>query len=221
MDNINSHLSSLDEGLRGQEQAFSAIMDEKLQILSKTSANWRADFQSNDTRLKASQDSSGDLYGTLDDQKVVLYPISSSQRDSRVGPRHVTLYSKLSANTLVHSFYGLADRNGQLYAVMQDLRTAKSLGSCLTDPQFSDTRDRLRVAYDVAQTVAYLHSVEILVRSLSDQNVVLTKDNGEWKPVLTRLDQARLVSSRALLKVTQLTSEVPRGYIFCGSRHSV
>ncbi|KAK3391180.1 kinase-like domain-containing protein [Podospora didyma] len=192
VDDINSHLSSLDEGLRGQEKVFSAIMDEKLQILSKTSAKWRADFQSNDTRLKASQDSSGDLSGTLDGQRVVLYPISSNQRDSRVGPRHVTLYSKLSANTSVHSFYGLADRNGQLYAVMQDLRTAKSLGSCLADPQFSDARDRLRVAYDVAQTMAYLHSVEILVRSLSDQNVVLTREDREWKPVLTRLDQARL-----------------------------
>jgi hypothetical protein len=192
VDNIDSHLSSLDDGLKGQGEAFSAIMDEKLKILSQTTATWRIDFQSNDARLKVSQDVSGDLAGTLNGQKVVCYPISSNQRDSRVGPRHVTLYSKLSANTSVHPFYGLADKNGQLYAVMQDLRTAKPLGSCLKDDQFSGIKDRLRIAYDIAQTVAYLHSVEILVRSLSDQSVVLTPENNEWKPVLMRLDQARL-----------------------------
>ena len=141
-----------------------------------------------------SKESSDEITGTLNNDNIVCYPISSIQMDCRIGHRHVTLYSKLSANTLVHPFYGIADRSGKLYAVMQDLRTSKSLGASLEDPQFTDMRDRLRIAYDIAQTLAYLHSVEILIRSLSDKNILLVQEGSRWKPILTNLDEARLVS---------------------------
>jgi hypothetical protein len=48
--------------------------------------------------------------------------------------------------------------------------------------------------YD-SKTVAYLHSVEILVKSLSDETVLLIQENNSWTPIVTGLEQARQVSA--------------------------
>jgi hypothetical protein len=61
------------------------------------------------------------------------------------------------------------------------------------DPKF-----RVMVAYNLAKTVTHLHSVQTLIKNRSDKNVLLVQEEVEdetvWKPILTDLDQARLVS---------------------------
>src|SRR5258708_2856203 len=54
----------------------------------------------------------------------------------------------------------------------------------------------LRLAYELANTVAYLHSVGIIVKNISDTNVVVVKLEGgsRLQPRLTNLEQARRVS---------------------------
>ena len=57
---------------------------------------------------------------------------------------------------------------------------------------------RLRLAYEVASAVAYLHSVDIVVKNISDVNIVLKRlrleDGRRFLPYLTNLEDARTVS---------------------------
>lgn len=196
---VDEMKSRIGESLKNQEESIRNIMQEKQMIASRKAASWSIDYPPGDARLQVSKDAGGSYSGHLNGEPVVCIPISSTTRDSRVGPRHVILYSRLSANTLVHPFYGVADSDGSLFAVMKDLRSAKALGNSLKDTIFNDDLGRVRIVYDLAQTIAYLHSVDILVRSLSDDKVLLFDDKGRWKPILTDLDKARLVREETLL----------------------
>jgi hypothetical protein len=128
---------------------------------------------------------------------VVCEPVKEDlMRYGEKGPRHVLIYAQLSANTLVHPFYGIAQRFGQRWAVMKDLRECPTLGAAIRDgrlPQF--VLERLGIAHDIAKTIEYLHSVEVLVKRLSDKTVLLSSDHGEVVPYLTDLERARLVSA--------------------------
>ncbi len=58
---------------------------------------------------------------------------------------------------------------------------------------------RLEIAHDVAKAVAYLHSVDVLVKRLSDRTVLLSIDSGGIiTPYLTDLERARLVGDYAI-----------------------
>ena len=188
-----SSLQSQMEDIRKQQEDMQSIIDEKMMIASMKSASWTITYPPNDQRLKLSGSMRGSIPGTLDGKAVLCVTVSTTLIDSRVGPRHVTLYSKLSANTLVHPFYGLAEQGDRVLAVMKDLSACKTLGASLGDKTFTMIIDRVRIAYDLAHTLAYLHSVDILVRSLSDENILLVQSDGTWKPTLTNLDKARMV----------------------------
>ena len=72
-------------------------------------------------------------------------------------------------------------------------QTRKSAETSLNDSDFKELKARLMVAFDIAHTVAYLHAAEILVKNLSDVDVVLIKEKERWKPILTNLERARFV----------------------------
>ncbi|KAH7231655.1 kinase-like domain-containing protein [Fusarium redolens] len=111
------------------------------------------------------------------------------------GPRHVAIYSKLSARCLVHPFYGIARYNGMRWLVFQNLRGSPSLASALSDERcLEEVMDRVKVAADVATTMTYLHSVEILLKSLTDQTVLLVTENSQLVPYLTEIDRARMMN---------------------------
>ncbi|KAH8689275.1 hypothetical protein GQ44DRAFT_720472 [Phaeosphaeriaceae sp. PMI808] len=78
---------------------------------------------------------------------------------------------------------------------MKDLRKAPTLAGAIQDGKLpQSTLERLGIAHEVAKTVVYLHSVEVLVKRLSDKTVLLTSENGTFKPYLTDLENARLVN---------------------------
>jgi hypothetical protein len=62
------------------------------------------------------------------------------------------------------------------------------------------------VAFDIAHTVAYLHAADILVKNLSDVDVVLIKEKERWKPILTNVERARFVGQPGSDPHTLLTS---------------
>jgi len=159
----------------------------------------KINFPNDDRRLKVEQDGEGFLNGTLDNMKVICQPINTSEMKYGKAARIAYIYSMLAGNTLVHGYHGLAERNDRVWAVMDDLRDSKSIHSLIKDGVLpTDPKVRLMVAYDLSKTVAYLHSVQILIKNLSDKNVLLVQEEVEegtaWKPILTDLDQARLVS---------------------------
>ena len=113
----------------------------------------------------------------------------------RSGSRHVEVYKRISVGALVQSFYGICERNGKKYAVMEDLRNQPTLAVAIKSNLLpNDSPTRTRIAYDLANTLAYLHSVGIIIKSMSDDNVVLRKlDGGNFQPCLTNLETARMV----------------------------
>ena len=195
---IDSDVKAL---LKDQEHVRS-VMDAKK---ATGAAEWKIEFPEWDTRLSIKRDGKGYI-GTVrwrqSTDRVVLNPIDEAVRNngSGFGPRAVKLYSLLSsANTVVHRFDGIhVAEDGVCYAVMEDVTKAKTLGKSRRDPQFQPIAIRLRIIYDLAKTLAYLHSVSILVRCLSDRNVKLIERNRRWKPVLMDLEEGRLVGDGIL-----------------------
>jgi hypothetical protein len=90
---------------------------------------------------------------------------------------------------------------------MEDLEGPNSLFVCLQDA-FSDkiaelTRTRrLRLCYEIALSVAYLHSVSIVVKVISTKSIYLREVNGDLIPVLTNLEYARQVPYSYTLPLT-------------------
>ena len=113
----------------------------------------------------------------------------------RSGSRHVEIYKRISVGALVQSFYGICERNGKKYAVMEDLRNQPTLAVAIESKLLpNDGSTRMRIAYDLANTIAYLHSVGIIIKSMSDDTVVLRRlDGGTFQPCLTNLETARMV----------------------------
>ncbi|KAL3460053.1 kinase-like domain-containing protein [Aspergillus heterothallicus] len=188
---------------------LAAIMD-KLQILDdlkkvanrETSPELKIDFPEDDSRLLITGADNRDqlLYGTLASPSgartnVLCEPIQDSIMNyAQAGPRHVLIYGRISANTLVHPFYGLAQRRGRKWAVMKDMRASRTLAQEITDNHLPDSvLDRVAIAHQIAATVEYLHSVEVLIKRLSDAKVLIDRENGFIKPYLTDLEQARLI----------------------------
>jgi hypothetical protein len=159
------------------------------------------DFEVGDARLQITTETLEELVGTLRLSDSRTVPIvctkvkESLMRVGEKGPRHVSIYSKLSARCLVHPFYGIARYNGIRWLVFQNLRGSPSLASALSDEGcLKEIMDRVKVAADVATTMTYLHSVEILLKSLTDQTVLLVTENSQPVPYLTEIDRARMVA---------------------------
>lgn len=124
------------------------------------------------------------------------------------GAHHVAIYSRLSANILVHQFYGIAKKFDRRWAVMQDLRDVQTLSAAITSKSLPEAViGRLNIAYDIAKTIAYLHSVDIVVKRLSDQNIRLVQKENVYTPYLTHLERARLVRGpcRKILKANSMS----------------
>jgi serine/threonine protein kinase len=71
----------------------------------------------------------------------------------------------------------------------------RSVAEAIRDGKLpQSTLERLAIVHEVAKIIEYLHSVEVLVKRLSDKNILLASENGTLKPYLTDLESARLVS---------------------------
>lgn len=160
----------------------------------------KIDFQEGDQRLNIVPDGSG-FSGTFEGRAIVLANVNEDEmKVGRSGSRHVEIYKRISVGALVQSFYGIHERSGKKYAVMEDLRKELTLSRAIEANLLpDDLQTRIRIAYELANTLAYFHSAGILVKSLSDDTVVLRKlVDGTFQPCLTNLETARMVSVLAL-----------------------
>ncbi|CVL07488.1 uncharacterized protein FMAN_14391 [Fusarium mangiferae] len=212
LDSKEDVLKLLDESrlqLDRTDQYHAEILD-KLSILEDIKKNQEGigatddaavDFEFGDARLQITTETPEEIAGTLrlsDSHSVSIVCTKVKESLMRIGekgPRHVAIYSKLSARCLVHPFYGIARYNGMRWLVFQNLRGSPSLASALSDEGcLQEVMDRVKVAADVAATMTYLHSVEILLKSLTDQTVLLVTENSQLVPYLTEIDRARMMN---------------------------
>jgi hypothetical protein len=176
-----------------------AVLDEQHPAkLSDLEVNFRRD----DGRLKILgrvSDRPPRISATLDDMPVICIPsLTSTKHYSSRLPRLIRIYSKISAMTLVQPFYGIAeigDPEFKHWALMQDLSQNISLAQAIQAKALPKTLpDRLKIAYELSKTVAYLHSVQILIKSMTDANIILRAGEGNvLEPVVTNLEEAREV----------------------------
>ena len=178
------------------------ILDElKKDLAGKQPNRLEITFSQDDTRLSVIEAGGNILTGSLElgdcgPTDVVGVPIQEDlMRFGEKGPRHVLIYGHLSASTLVHPFWGIAERFGHRWAIMKDLRQSPSLMDSIKAKSLPEAPlKRLQIVHDIVKTVAYLHSVKILLKRLSDETTVLWTDGqGMVTPYLTDLERARLV----------------------------
>jgi len=201
-------MTKADESKTQQETYMETII-KRLQILDELKKDrdeqkppqLNVDFLESDSRLSVTKENEKLLSGSLVNSDstttaVICEPVKEDlMMHGEKGPRHVLIYAKLSANTLVHPFYGIVQRHHQRWIVMKDLRQCPSLRNAIRGKEMPQSAlERLNVACDVAKTMEYLHSVEVLVKRLSDTTILLSSENGTVIPYLTNLDRARLAS---------------------------
>lgn len=112
-------------------------------------------------------------------------------------PRLLSVYATLSGCVNIQRFYGMfSDASGH-YAVMEDVEGEGgpfvSLQKALSDNQIAKSSriHKLRLCYEVALTVAYLHSLEIIVKVISESSIFVRNSDGGLVPVMANLDQTR------------------------------
>ena len=172
----------------------------------------RIAFRDGDPRLciTSQLEGSDDYRGMLEDVgPVICQEVKSDEVRGEWGSRHTEIYQCISNGTFVQAFYGVAEHRGKRFAVMQDLTGNKTLAAAIQSQTTSYQRlASLRFAYELAHAVAYLHSVGIVIKNLSDTNVVVIElEGGRLQPCLTNLEQARRVR-RAWLALTEFDSPI-------------
>lgn len=203
--------SKIDESMKLQIVNYQSLRklveDEK--IGCKNEGGLKITFQEQDSRLQVSLDDDGHLSGTLDGfGAVICVEVNKDEmKPGHKGPRHAEIYQHISDGTLVQSFHGFTVQQGEsgghkhrVYAVMEDMRSYPTLADMLINQSLPDCLDFLRTLYELANTIAYFHSLEMILKIINDESVVLKRiidANGlHFQPCLTNVVQARRVSSR-------------------------
>lgn len=132
-------------------------------------------------------------------KEVVCVPLTTMYRDET--PRLILNYSRLCAALHIQQFFGIfQDSTGQ-YAVMEDLQDQKDiipLSDTIQDRRFQQenidaTQRKLQLCYEIANTVAYFHSINLVVKVISDRSIHIRFTMTDMFPIFSNLETACLV----------------------------
>src|SRR5947207_8626607 len=168
-------------------------------------------FSEYDRRLALENTNAG-IAGSLDGVgRIVCFELGETDLGHSF-PRVVHVYCRIAARVNVQGFYGILEKSGRNYAIMEDLSTDMTLDDIVQVGTLPSLPARLRVALELANTMAFLHRAGLLLKSLSGTTVVLKMINGEIRPVITDLESARLVGHLLLdsfnVQIIELTSSI-------------
>lgn len=194
---------------RSDFTSLMAVIDARDRAIATKMLGVEVSFRVDDGRfqvLASISDHPPRLSATLDGTRVICIPsLTGTKHHSSRLPRLIRIYLKISALTLVQPFYGIAetsDTRARHWAVMQDLSPYQALGQAIQAKTLpNNIFARLKIAYELSKTVAYLHSVNIVIKCMTDASIILRpvgNDGGtDFEPVLTNLDESREVSSHS------------------------
>lgn len=203
-DAINAESVARREQYAAVQKLLKSVEDERRErkdrLLSEPTSPNRGllpDFVEGDNRLSLRPNANDDtLLGELVKVgPVVCYKVNSpDMRIGKRGIRIVEIYQQLALNTLVQPFYGILSYQQHYYGVMQDLQSELTVSAAIMCSKLPEIRSRLGISYDICSTVAYFHSVNLIVKNLTDLNVILRKKGDQrLEPVLTEVEGARKV----------------------------
>lgn len=123
---------------------------------------------------------------------VICYPIL----DSPSAKANLDVYRNIQEGAFVQRFYGTLRAPQGLFAVMEDLQHVETLNYMLQgDYLATPLATRMKVASDLAKTVAWYHKAQLLLKSISDATVAWkTGPSGVEHPIFTKLENVRNVS---------------------------
>lgn len=120
-------------------------------------------------------------------------------QDNKYSAQSLEAFPRLQRRAYVQQLKGLAKINEQFYVFMQDCSGFDTLNKlCIEGTLPADLESRVEIALKVAQTVAWYHQSNLVVKVIQDTSIVVQVDKenrGHATPILTDLDHIRDVSS--------------------------
>jgi hypothetical protein len=115
--------------------------------------------------------------------------------DSISGKKNLEIYRDIQYGAYVQRYYGIAKIKTDYYAVMEALVEGQNLYTMCSQQSMPHTlQSRLKIAYNIAKTMAWYHRADLLLKSLQDYSVVLqASSNGEFVPYITHVETIRHV----------------------------
>lgn len=203
-----SSLGRREDGLSKQNQEFQEFgrvqkkileLAEKRLRLAEVVATIRIDELCLTSMPQSGQVQFPVMYG---DHHVICNLLDQDQQSTA---RYVELYQNITKqNSLIQKYYGIAEipeNSGRLWIVLENLEPSPSLNHCLVSREMAgfDLAKRLKMSYEIAKTIAYLHQCGCVVKNLSDFSIHLRKTSmGDREPVLTNLKDFRKVGAVAV-----------------------
>ena len=127
-------------------------------------------------------------------EAIRFVPLEKGKSDT---PRLLVVYGELSRSVGIQRLFGRFEGRYGDYAVLEDVNVYSVLNTVLStcDPKAKESSrlSQLKLCLDLTICIAYLHSVNIVVKVISDSSVYLRNVNGNVIPVLGNLQHARLV----------------------------
>lgn len=118
-------------------------------------------------------------------------------QDNKFSTESLEIFPRLQRRAYVQQLKGLAEIDGQFYVVMQDCSKFDSLNKVCVERRLPlELESRVEIALKVAQTVAWYHQSNMVVKVIQDTSIVfeVDRDNGErFTPILTGLEHIRNV----------------------------
>ena len=111
-------------------------------------------------------------------------------------PVALEIYLRIQSGAYVQRLYGLFRSHDNVYALMENLEGEETLSHAIQAKTLPENLvDRLQLASDVAKSMAWYHRAEMLLKSITDDNIVLKRlPSGRRCCVMTGLQSARHVS---------------------------
>lgn len=161
----------------------------------------RVDFAEDDSRLSLTFAEGLDVFGrqgligkgTLQGVgQVTCVVVERSDYTSH----YLRIYRDIQYGASVQKCYGILQKEDAYYAVLQSVDGLSTLSQACSEGSIAKMTyaERIGLAHELAKSVAWLHKAEIVLRSLSDEQIYLSRGaDGTLSPVVTGLERAREV----------------------------
>ncbi|KAF2682308.1 hypothetical protein K458DRAFT_488947 [Lentithecium fluviatile CBS 122367] len=108
--------------------------------------------------------------GTFKGSQFSFHEIIDQKGTSDSLPRVVKLYRDMTEVAQIQKLYGIVEKDGYLYAAMEDMTQYIGLGDALETGHITQLSrlQKMQIGYEIAATTAALHRAEVLVKVLSD-----------------------------------------------------
>ncbi|KAF8857493.1 hypothetical protein BDZ45DRAFT_803274 [Acephala macrosclerotiorum] len=133
--------------------------------------------------------------------------------DTTASRRALAMFQDLQYGAYVQAIHGFAKIDEDYYVVMQDCTHLLTLAEACkrgTIPGKLNQLNQVQLAFNVAQSIGWLHAGELVLKTLNDASIGLVegKDDALW-PCITELEHVRLFSEKTNSARVDVRYEAP------------